>query len=190
MLRRVARELAVDGWRVVLPSRRYAPIPAGQPDQHSVRWASGNRQMSVGSGKAIWVEAHWDQPGELARKAGLVLDDLGGPADLLVAWLHEAYRSAVLAAVSPLLADDAPVVEVSAVPESGDAADVAVPPDPFCPERRTQQVLLGATSDVSLRRPLGHEEIERGVLDGVRRALDGRPTSVHQLGERRPVAGY
>ncbi|TWH19901.1 hypothetical protein [Prauserella rugosa] len=183
MLRRVARELAVDGWRVVLPSRRYAPIPVGDPQLRSVRWTAGNRHTSVGSGKATWVQAHWDEPAELARKAGHVLD---GPADLLVAWLHAAYRGAVLEAVEPLLSDTAPVVEVSAVPEHG---DVIEPPDPFYRDRATQQVLLGTTSDIAFGRPLGHEEIERGVLDGVRRALDGRPTSVHQLGERRPVPG-
>lgn len=179
MLRRVARELAVEGWEVVLPSRRYAPVPADEPDLRAVRWTAGNRHTTVGTGRAIWVQAHWDAPAELARKAGEVLT---GPADLLIAWVHESYREAVLAAVEPLLSDDAPVVEVTAIPAHGDAAE---PPQPY-PDRPTQHVLFGSTSDVSVGRPLGHEEIERGALDAVRRALDGRPTSVLRLGERKP----
>lgn len=183
MLRRVVRELAVDGWRVVLPSRRYAPIPVGDPELRSVRWSAGDRHTAVGTGTATWVQAHWDEPDDLARKAGRVL---GGPADLLVAWVHEAYRATVLDAVEPLLAPTAPVVDVTSIPAH---ADPEAPVEPFYPDRATQQVTLGSTSDVSLGRPLGHEEIERGVLEAVRRALDGRPTVLHQIGERRPVPG-
>lgn len=181
MLRGVARELAVDGWDVVLPSRRYAPIPEGDPELRAVRWTAGNRYTTVGPGRATWVQAQWDEPAELAGKAGEVL---AGPAHLLVAWVHEAYREAVLAAVEPLLSNAAPVVEVTGIPAHG---DVVEPPDPHFPHRPTQQVLLGSTSDVAAGRPLRHEEIEEGVLEAVRRAIDGRPTSVHQLGERRTV---
>ncbi|MCP2238014.1 hypothetical protein [Prauserella halophila] len=181
MLRRVARELAVDGWQVVLPSRRYAPVPAGDPESHAVRWTAGNRRTTIGAGRATWVRAQWDEPAELARKAGEVLVE---PADLLVAWVHETYREAVLAAVAPLLSAAAPVVEVTTIPTH---REVVAPPAPYYPHRPTQQVLLGSTSDVAVGRPLRHEEIERGVLDAVGRALDGRPPSAHQLGERRPV---
>ncbi|MCR3722287.1 hypothetical protein LY15_004285 [Prauserella flava] len=181
MLRRVTKELAVDGWQVVLPSRRYAPIPTGDPDVHAVRWTAGHRHTTVGAGRATWVQAQWDAPAELARKAGEVLT---GPADLLVAWVHESYRAAVLSAVEPLLSDTAPVVEVAALSMHG---DVVAPPEPHYPHRPTQQVLLGSTSDVAVGRPLGHEEIERGVLEAVRRALAGSLSSAHQLGERRPA---
>ncbi|MFD2400075.1 hypothetical protein ACFSVJ_29285 [Prauserella oleivorans] len=50
-------------------------------------------------------------------------------------------------------------------------------------------MLLGSTSDVDPSRPLGHDEIGQGVLYAVQRALEGRPSSVHQIGERRPVHG-
>ncbi|MEU6646013.1 hypothetical protein ABZ863_26160 [Saccharomonospora sp. NPDC046836] len=184
MLSLVARELAADGWRVVLPSRRYCPLPVEETRTHPMSWSRRNRRNDrVGAGRAIWVEAHWDRPHELARKAEKALT---GPAELLVAWVHESYRRAVLGAVEPLLAPGAPIVEVRAL------ADLAVVPDeaePLLHGHPTQQVLLGDVSDQPPR-PLGHDEIGTGVVEALQRALERRPSALHQLGERRPVHGY
>lgn len=183
MLRVVARELAVDGWQVVLPSRRHAPLPVEDPELRSVHWSRGRRHTRMGSGRAIWVEAHWDRPRELARKAERALVT---PAELLVAWVHESYRRAVLGAVEPLLAESAAVVEVRSL---SDLAEIPEETEGFYPAHPTQHVLLGSTSDADPSRPLGHEEIGQAVLYAVHRALEGRPSSVHQVGERRPVHG-
>ncbi|HEY4454670.1 MAG TPA: hypothetical protein VGN81_10210 [Pseudonocardiaceae bacterium] len=162
MLSGVVAELVRDGWDVVVPSRRYAPIPADLP--HSDR-------------QALWVEADWSEPepfAERARKA------LGGPAELLVAWVHDAYRVDVLAAVRPLLAPNAVVVEVrgaaAAQPTSGE-------PEPSLPAHETQLVVLGFVRDGEGTRWLTHREISDGVLDAVRRALADRPPATHQIGE-------
>jgi NAD(P)-dependent dehydrogenase (short-subunit alcohol dehydrogenase family) len=163
MLSGVVAELVRDGWHVVVPSRRYAPIPADLPH-------AGDRQ-------ALWVEADWAEPepfAERARKA------LGGPAGLLVGWVHDAYRVDVLAAVAPLLANDAAVVEVrgaaAAQPSSGE-------PEPSLPAHETQLVVLGFVRDGESTRWLTHSEISDGVLDAVRRALAERPPAIHQIGE-------
>src|SRR5262245_22507734 len=93
MLAGVATALLDDGWYVVLPSRRRPGTPATNGD---------------GRG-AHWVKADWTMPDVLADAAR---DALGGPADLLVAWVHREVRTGVLRAVVPLLAPRAPVVEV------------------------------------------------------------------------------
>ncbi|OQO91952.1 hypothetical protein B1813_06620 [Saccharomonospora piscinae] len=165
MLSDLARTLVIEGWRVVLPSRRYSPVPVdGDPEPE---------------GRAVWVEAHWDEPRELARRVEATLR--GDRADLLVTWLHDAYRQDVVAAVEPLLSASAPVVELRSrsadgVPEQADAGALA--------GRPTQYVLLG---DVSAEgdRPLGHGEIAAGVRAAVARARAGSPSSRHEIGRRR-----
>jgi NAD(P)-dependent dehydrogenase (short-subunit alcohol dehydrogenase family) len=163
MLSGVVAELVRDGWHVVVPSRRYAPIPADLPH-------AGERQ-------ALWVEADWAEPEPLAERARKAL---GGPADLLVGWVHDAYRVDVLDAVAPLLANDAVVVEVrgaaAAQPSSGE-------PEPSLPAHETQLVVLGFVRDGESTRWLTHSEISDGVLDAVRRALADRPPATHQIGE-------
>lgn len=165
MLAGCAEALVADGWHVVLPSRRYAPISDG----------NGNHR------RAQWVKADWLDPDSLARDARQALE---GPADLLVAWVHREVRTSVLRAVAPLLSPGAPVVEVHG---SASANPVGGCPDPVLPDHPTQQVVLGFVRHAGRTRWLNHREIAAGVLDGVRRALDGRPPAVHQVGEFRPV---
>jgi NAD(P)-dependent dehydrogenase (short-subunit alcohol dehydrogenase family) len=165
MLSGVVAELVRDGWHVVVPSRRYAPIPLDLPES-----AGDDRQ-------AIWIEADWSMPRSFAERADKAL---GGRADLLVAWVHDAYREDVLAAITPLLARDAVVVEVrggaAAAPHCGR-------PEPSLPEHETQLVVLGFVRDGEGTRWLTHREISEGVLDAVRRALADRPPATHQIGE-------
>ena len=165
MLAGCAEALVADGWHVVLPSRRYAPISDG----------NGNHR------RATWVKADWSDPDALTRDAG---EALGGTADLLVAWIHRRVRSSVLRAVAPLLTPGAPVVEVHG---SASANPVGGCPDPVLDGHPTQQIVLGFVRHAGRTRWLHHHEIAVGVLDGVRRALDGRPPAVHQVGEFRPV---
>ncbi|WAL63398.1 hypothetical protein ORV05_20515 [Amycolatopsis cynarae] len=189
MLASVAQALVRDGWTVVLPCRRYHPIAVPEPRQGLAARAAlrppGHRITGDGSGgRAIWVEAHWDQPRELAEKAGSVL---GGPADLLVAWVHEEFRGPVLAQVTRLLAPGCPVVEVR-----GTTGAAAVPaelsdPRPALDQHPTQLVLIGSVSEHGGDRPLSHSEIAGGVLGAVRRAVDGRPPSLHRIGQTRPL---
>lgn len=175
MLAGCVTSLVHDGWHVVLPSRRYAPIPA-EPEE--ARPAKAEEDPTR---KALWVEADWSEPDELAAGAAKAL---GGAADLLVAWVHGAARPSVLRAVAPLLAPDAPVVEVHG---SASANPVGGCPDPVLDDHPTQQVVLGFVSDGGRTRWLTHHEIVDGVLDAVQRALDGRPPIVHQVGEFRPT---
>jgi NAD(P)-dependent dehydrogenase (short-subunit alcohol dehydrogenase family) len=166
MLSGCAATLLAEGWHVVLPSRRYSPV-AAQTDDYT--------------GTLRWVEANWSEPKLLAARAEPAL---GGKADLLVAWVHGPARPSVLRAVGPLLAAGAPVVEVhgsaSANPLLGGC------PDPVLEDHPTQQVVLGFVMQAGRTRWLTHAEIAEGVLDAVRRALDGRPAGVHQVGEFRP----
>jgi NAD(P)-dependent dehydrogenase (short-subunit alcohol dehydrogenase family) len=162
MLAGCAAALVADGWHVVLPSRRYAPI-TDTPD----------------GGTARWVEANWADPKELAARAERVL---GGPADLLVAWVHSTARPSVLRAVAPLLAEGAPVVEVHG---SASANPVDGCPDPIIEDHPTQQVVLGYVMQHGRTRWLTHAEIADGVLAAVQRALDRRPPGVHHVGEFR-----
>src|SRR5207302_11221676 len=85
MLSEVAETLTREGWLVVLPSRRYSPIAESEakPGIAALRalrprghlpHADGNGEH----GRAIWVEAHWDRPRQLAKQASVALD---GPAD-------------------------------------------------------------------------------------------------------------
>jgi len=165
MLTACASTLVDDGWHVLLPSRRHAPIPA----------VSGHG----GEGRALWIEADWSDPDGFARRARRVLR---GPVELLVTWVHREHRADVLHAVSPLLAMDAPVVEVH-----GNAAADAFGgyPDPVLADHPTQQVVLGFVPIGHTSRRLTHDEISDGVLAAVRRALEGRPPSVQQVGRPR-----
>jgi hypothetical protein len=160
MLSGVAVSLLDDGWHVVLPSRR--------------------RHASVGDA-AAWVRADWTEPIVLAAAAA---EALGGPADLLVAWVHREVRVSVIRAVAGLLADGAPVVEVHG---SASANPLGGCPDPVLPDHPTQQVVLGYVRHAGRTRWLTHDETSAGVLDAVHRALGGRASNVHQVGEFRPV---
>jgi NAD(P)-dependent dehydrogenase (short-subunit alcohol dehydrogenase family) len=165
MLSGCVAELVRDGWQVVVPSRRYAPIPADLPEP-----ADESRQ-------ALWVEADWAAPESFAERAEKALN---GRAELLVAWVHDAYRAAVLAAVAPLLTPEAAVVEVLG---SAAAQPLAGTAEPTLPEHDTQLVVLGFVRDGESTRWLTHRETSEGVLDAVHRALAGRPPAVHQIGE-------
>lgn len=165
MLSGVVAELVRDGWHVVVPSRRYAPIPADLPES-----AHDDR-------RALWVEADWAAPESFAERAEKAL---GGKAELLVAWVHDAYREDVLAAITPLLATDAVVVEVRGSAAAAPDSDGA---EPSLPEHDTQLVVLGFVRDGESTRWLTHREISEGVLDAVRRALADRPPATHQIGE-------
>ena len=166
MLSACTSVLVAEGWHVVLPSRRYAPIPT----------TPGNS----GTGRALWVAADWSDPRGLAERAKRAL---GGPVELLVAWVHREHRPAVLFAVAPLLARGAPVVEVH-----GSSAAVLTDgyPEPVLTNHPTQQVVLGFVPVGRTSRRLSHEEISDGVLAAVRRALSDKPPAVHQVGEPRP----
>jgi hypothetical protein len=166
MLVACASTLIADGWHVVLPSRRYSPIPAVP--------AGG------AAGRALWVAADWSDPAGLADRAGKAL---GAPAELLVTWVRREHRADVLRAVEPLLAPDAPVVEVH-----GAAAydPVTGYPDPVLADHPTQQVVLGFMPVGRSSRRLNHDEISGGVLDAVDRALSGKTPGVYQVGEPRP----
>lgn len=185
MLAGVAKALVVQGWHVVLPSRRYSPIAApktklGVAALRALRSPGHTPQGGRERGRAIWVEASWDSPRELATKAAA---ELAGPADLLVAWVHAQYRPSVMRAVEPLLAEDAPVVEVSTTAQFG----VPDQQEPSLATHRTQVVLLGLVSEMDSGRALSQAEITDGVLAAVNRALSGHPASVHQIGHLRPM---
>lgn len=168
MLAGCVAALVRDGWHVVVPSRRYAPIP--------------DETSGDGSRKSLWVQADWSTPKELAARAEKAL---GGRADLLVAWVHSTARPSVLRAVAPLLAPGAPIVEVHG---SASANPLGGCPDPVLSDHPTQQVVLGYVRQAGRTRWLTHAEIVEGVMDAVRRALDGRSPAVHQVGEFRPVS--
>jgi NAD(P)-dependent dehydrogenase (short-subunit alcohol dehydrogenase family) len=158
MLAGCVEGLIDEGWHVVLPSRR-RPLTTPQ---------------------AEWVQADWSQPAELAEVAGKAL---GGPANLLVAWVHGSFRVPVLSAVAPLLAPGAPVVEVHG---SASANPVQGCPEPVLSQHPTQQVVLGFLRHEGRTRWLTHSETVEGVLAAVHRALEGRQPAVHQVGEFRP----
>ncbi|GAB3474688.1 hypothetical protein [Amycolatopsis cihanbeyliensis] len=189
MLDKVVQTLIVEGWQVVLPSRRYNPIAfrgtengSGTAARRALR--PKGHLPTVGRdapGYATWVEAQWERPHELARAAEKAL---ARPADLLVAWVHDSDRRSVIGAVESLLDPSAPVVEVAGGRGSGPTDD---PAEPALPGHPTQQVLLGTVSERDSGRALAQAEIVEGVLTAVRRALDGRPSSLHQLGQRRPL---
>ena len=185
MLAGVAEELVRHGWHVVLPCRRYHPLalPDPNPGRAALRALRPRGHRPDGGdhrepGRAIWVESRWDRPRELAAKAEPAL---GGPADLLVAWVHEQYRRAVLGAVETLLAPSAPVVEVRP------AAGLPAEPEPVLAAHPTQLVLVGSVSEHGGNRPLPHAELTSGVLEGMRRAVEGHAPSLHQVGQSRPM---
>jgi hypothetical protein len=166
MLVACASTLIGDGWHVVLPSRRYSPIPTAP--------------RGAETGRALWVAADWADPDGLAERAGRAL---GAPAELLVTWVRGEHRRDVLLAVEPLLAVDAPVVEV----HGSSAYDpVAGYPDPVLADHPTQQVVLGFVPVGRASRRLNHDEISEGVLDAMDRALSGKTPGVYQVGEPRP----
>ncbi|MQA61429.1 MAG: hypothetical protein GEU86_08010 [Actinophytocola sp.] len=169
MLAGVASWLVSSGWHVVLPSRRYCPIPIDEIEP-----------VIEEPGRAIWVEARWERSQRLAHDAAKALD---GEADLLVSWVHDTYRVPVLNAISGLLRPDAPIVEVHGSAVNDQVANL---PEPALAGHPTQRVLLGYVREGALTRWLTHAEIVEGVLTAVRRALDDRPLTQHQVGELRP----
>ncbi len=183
MLQGCADELLAQGWQVVLPSRRppragmAVRAALGRPGKVPQHGQHTGGQPVEDESRAKWVRADWARPDELAELVGAALP---APADLLVAWVHLSYREPVLRAVAPLLAPHAPVVEVH--DSSGIDSRRGVP-DPILPGHPTQQVVLGFVRHGSGTRWLSHDETSVGVLEAVRRALDGRPPSVHQVGE-------
>lgn len=183
MLPEVAETLVRLGWRVVLPSRRYHPlaVPEAKPGTPAPKrpWRRGaSTRPGEDGGRAIWVEASWDRPAELAHKAETAL---AGPADLLVAWVHGEYRLEVMRSVERLLAATATVVEVR---PSGEAMFDA---EPTLADHPTQVVLLGTASELDSSRLPSRAEIAEGVMAAVGRALDGHPASVRQIGLARSM---
>ncbi|GGP50461.1 hypothetical protein [Saccharothrix coeruleofusca] len=171
MLQGCADELVARGWRVVLPCRRARP-ELGQAARAALR-----RRGHTPIGDSCWVAADWARAQELAERVRAELDR---PADLLVAWVHASYREPVLKAVEPLLAPGAPVVEVHDI---GAISPTRGVPDPLLAAHPTQQVVLGFVRHAGQTRWLTHEEASKGVMEAVHRALEGKPPSVHQLGE-------
>jgi hypothetical protein len=167
MLSPVAQQLATDGWRVVLPCRRYTPLPVPNAASPQAR--------------AVWVQAHWDRPAELASRTE---NELTAPAELLVTWVHEAYRLPVLGAVAPLLAPEAPVVEVRTMANRGFPPGE---PQPALENHPTQQVLLGSVTESDPDRPLSKPEMDEAILAAVDRALHGAAPAVDRIGTPRPV---
>ncbi len=166
MLAACTSRLVACGWHVVLPSRRYSPIPAVPSDS--------------GTGRALWVAADWSDPCGLAIR---VRKALAGQAELLVTWVRREHRPTLLSAVAPLLATGAPVVEVH-----GSAAfdPVSGYPEPVLRDHPTQQLVLGFVPVGTTSRRLSHEEISEGVQEAVDRALSGKAPGVYQVGEPRP----
>ncbi len=158
MLAGCAGRLVARGWQVVLPCRTQ-PLMADDGPGRAAR-----ASLSRGH-RPTWVKADWAKPRELASEVEYEL--AGRPVNLLVAWVHESYRTAVLTAVAPLLAEHAPVVEVHTT---------APVPDPVLAKHPTQQVLLGHFAHDAAR------HTGQAVLDAVVRALEGKPPSLHQVG--------
>jgi hypothetical protein len=153
MLAGVSSALVADGWHIVLPSRHYAPLSID------------------GVGRARWVRADWTRPNDLACQASRVL---GGPVDLLITWITPEVRTRVFTAVGPLLAPDAPIVEVEAT----------TPHPPALPDHPTHQVVLGEVGYAGRTRWLSNDEVTTGVLEAVDRALRGDSPMTLQLAQR------
>ncbi|GAA5116040.1 hypothetical protein GCM10025762_31760 [Haloechinothrix salitolerans] len=171
MLSGVSGWLAGQGWHVVVPSRRYCPIPVDDDADDAADAAGASR------GRVRWVEARWERPERLAQDAARAL---GGPADLLVSWVHSTYRVPVLNEVAGLLTEDAPVVEVHGRSVPSRELEPALSGHP------TQRVVLGYVREGTSTRWLTHAEIVDGVLVAVRRALTDRPRTEHHVGETAP----
>ncbi|GGM70962.1 hypothetical protein GCM10012275_46760 [Longimycelium tulufanense] len=182
-------ELLAEGWDVIISSRHRVEItPASEQPEPSRPGAAARsalpppghwptRESSRRTSR--WVRADWTEPDLFASA---VADALDGPAHLLVAWVHEPYRTAVLRAVAPLLDAATPVVEVyssfAATPATG-------LPDPALTDHPTHRVVLGFVHTGSNRVPT-HQEISAGVLAVIRRALGGEPPRVHEIGRPQP----
>jgi len=174
MLAGCAAALQADGWKVVLPSRR----PRFGLAARAALVPRGHQPTGVAEApRPREIAADWARPAELADRVRAALD---GPADLLVAWVHSTYRESVLLAVAPLLAPNAPVVEVH---DSGAVHRVHGLPEPVIDGHPTQQVVLGHVKHGAGTRWLSHKETSDGVLAAVHRALEGKPPSTHQVGE-------
>lgn len=175
MLAGVTSWLVGEGWHVVVPSRRYSPIAVDKLEP------ADESPGPIRPGRALWVEARWERPQRLARDAARAL---GGKAELLVAWVHGGYRIPVLEAVSDLLTERAPIVEVH-----GDAVSdpLRTLPEPALPGHPTQRVVLGYVRDHGTLRWPSHSEIVAESLAAVHRALEDRPFSQHQVGDLRPA---
>lgn len=172
MLAGCATALLNLGWQVVLPSRRPRMGMAA-------RASLGPRgQVPAQRNHPFPVVADWARPDELAARVRDTLN--GNVADLLVAWVHASYREPVLRAVAPLLAEHAPVVEVH---DSSGIDPVRGMPDPLLEGHPTQQVVLGHIRHGGSTRWLTHEETSVGVLEAVHRAIEGKPPSLHQIGD-------
>ncbi len=165
MLNGIAHDLVDNGWRVVQPSRRYVPVAAND--------------VAHPAGRVVWVEARWDEPELLVRDVARTLN--GATVDLVVVWLHDEDRKNVLRAVEPLLAPNAPVVDVRST------SDVAEVPEQAA-GRCVQHVFLGNASARDSSRPLGQAEIVAGVREAVAQALAGAPSTRHDVGVRRQSA--
>lgn len=172
MLAGCATALLGLGWQVVLPSRRPR---LGMAAKASLR---PRGHVPTHRNQPLPVAADWARPDELAARVGAALD--GNLADLLVAWVHASYREPVLRAVAPLLTPHAPVVEVH---DSSGIDPVRGLPDPLLAGHPTQQVVLGHIRHGGSTRWLTHEETSVGVLEAVHRAIEGKPPSMHQIGE-------
>ncbi|MFD9738875.1 hypothetical protein [Umezawaea sp. NPDC059074] len=174
MLAGCASALLADGWRVVLPSRR----PRFGMAARAALAPSGHRTTTTAAEpRPREIAADWARPTELADRVRAAVD---GPVDLLVAWVHSTYRDPVLRAVAPLLAPQAPVVEVH---DSGAVHRVHGLPEPVLDGHPTQQVVLGHLKHGAGTRWLSHRETSDGVLAAVHRALEGKPPSTYQVGD-------
>lgn len=182
MLAPSVRTLVSDGWQVVMPSRRYHPLPADAPASQRPRRpqapsASGAPALvrEEPTGRALWIAASWNRPHELAVKARKAFT---APASLLISWLPEEYRVDVTEAIAPLLAKDAPVIEVYSGATILDGL-----PEPALPSHPHHQVALGYVKQGDRLRWPNAGEIAEAVHSVVEHALEGRAAAVHQVGE-------
>lgn len=163
MLDSCVTRLVAEGWRVVLPSKRYRPLPECP-------------KLDDSGGTVRWIPADWSAPVSLVRDVAKALDE---PAKLLVAWLPEQYRTSVLRAVSELLAEDARVVEAYSCAELSEGL-----PEPVFAEHVTQRVALGyVPQQRGTRRHITHAEASAAITEAVERALHRAPPEADQVGE-------
>ncbi|MBB4930471.1 hypothetical protein F4561_001291 [Lipingzhangella halophila] len=160
MLAGTVRGFSARGWDLVVPSRRR---PRFATDGENVRWVRGE----------------WDFPAELAAA---VAREATAPFGLLVAWVHTPHRDGVLKAVQPLLAPDAPVIEVW----SSASQDPLATLPPAVLDHPTHRVVLGYQRSGRSARWLTTTEISEGVLAAALAALAGAPPAVREVGVLRP----